>query len=298
MKTRPRSAEPTEMMGALLTLFQPGCYKGEPFPVPGENQLRMTDSICGWGNVRGSAADTVEQMEDAYFTEAAALFGMAAPVGTMLPEEAMAKRHFSLACGRADPVYMAGRAILTLILQRQVNRFLVLVRGAAEREAVALSLSAYVEQSVRVLPGDLPRELPCHDAAVTVYVSGESDMTREGRNLGMLQLRHFVCSPSPQILLMNREYCNRPENLLLRPDVLLDGLPPISMLTAAHPVVITISETAGDVASLLERSDIFDPLCTLSFTEETDGSGITVPVYTPGMHRSKPWDTEPEQLTL
>ncbi len=318
MKTRVRSAEPGEMMGALLRLFRAGSYRGEPFPIPGENQLSMTDSMWGWGNVSGSAADRIRQssafvgalsdtteadpkpggrhcrLEDAYFGEAAHLCEMAGPAGMLAPEKAMAARRFSLACGRGDPVYLAGRAMLTLILHRQVERFLVLVRGAAEREAVALSLSAYLDQAIR----ELPRELPCHSTAVTVYANGESDMTGEGRTLGMLQLRRFVCDEGPQILLMNREYCNRPENLLLRPDMLLDGQTPLSMLTPAHPVVVTMSETARDVASLLERSEIFAPLCTLSFTEELDGDGVTVPVYSPGMHQSKPWDMEPEQIML
>ncbi len=298
MKTRVRSADPVEMMGALLTLFQPGNYRGEPFPIPGENQLRMTDTMWGWGNVRGSAADTMEdpvfERSEALFTEAARLYATAGPVGTVAPEKPMATRRFSLVCGRGDPVYLAGRAMLTLILHRQVNRFLVLVRGAAEREALSLSLSAYLDQAIR----ELPRELPCHGAAVTVYANGESDMTGEGRTVGMLQLRRFVCDEGPQILLMNREYCNRPENLLLRPDMLLDGETPLSMITSAHPVVITVSAEARDVASLLDRSEIFAPLCTLSFTETLDTEGITVPVYTPGMHRNKNWDTEPEQLTL
>ncbi len=294
MKSRVRSAEPGEMMGALLRLFRAGSYRGEMFPIPGENQLRLTDSMWGWGNVSGSAADTLGHLEDAYFGEAAHLCEKAGPVGIMVPEKAMAARRFSMACGRGDPVYLAGRAMLTLILHRQVGRFLVLVRGAAEREAVALSLSAYLDQAIR----ELPRELPCQGTAVTVYANGESDMTGEGRTLGMLQLRRFVCDEGPQILLMNREYCNRPENLLLRPDMLLDGQTPLSMITPAHPVVITVSETARDVASLLERSEIFAPLCTLSFTEEVDGDGVTVPVYSPGMHQSKPWDMESEQIML
>ena len=106
-------------------------------------------------------------------------------------------------------------------------------------------------------------------APMAVYANGESDMTGEGTKLGLLQLRRFVCDHMPQILLMNREYFNRPENLLLRPDVLLDGHTPLSILTSARPVVVTISESARDVRTLLEKSGIFAPLCSLSFTESS-----------------------------
>ena len=207
MKTRPRSADPVSAVRALLALFGPGNYTGEPFAIPGENQLRMTDTMWACGN---SAA------EDA-FGEAMHLYGMTGSTARKALDTALAAGHFSLSCGKADPAYLAARGMLSLMLHRHVNRFLVLVRGAAERESIALSLSAYLEQSARALGSGIRPD-------VTVYANGESDMTGEGTKLGLLQLRRFVCDPTPQILLMNREYFNRPENLLLRPDVLLDGL--------------------------------------------------------------------------
>ena len=281
MKTRPRSADPVSAVRALLALFGPGNYTGEPFAIPGENQLRMTDTMWACGN--GAAEDA--------FREAMHLYGMTGaaarePLGT-----ALAAGHFSVACGKADPAYLAARGMLSLMLHRHVNRFLVLVRGAAERESIALSLSAYLEQSARALGSGIRPD-------VTVYANGESDMTGEGTKLGLLQLRRFVCDPAPQILLMNREYFNRPENLLLRPDVLLDGHTPLSILINARPVVVTISESAGEVRSLLEKSDIFAPLCSLSFTETIDTTGTTVPVYAPGMKASETESVAMEQITI
>lgn len=281
MKTRPRSADPASAVRALLALFGAGNYTGEPFSIPGENQLRMTDTMWGCGN---------RAAEDA-FREAMHLYGMTGAHARGDLETALAAGHFSVACGRADPVYLAARGMLSLMLQRHVNRFLVLVRGAAERESIALSLSAYLEQSARGLGGGLKPD-------VAVYANGESDMTGEGTKLGLLQLRRFVCDPTPQILLMNREYFNRPENLLLRPDVLLDGHTPLSILTPARPVVVTISESARDVRRLLWKSDIFAPLCSLSFTESIDTTGTTVPVYAPGMKAEEGESVEMEQITI
>ena len=281
MKTRPRSADPVSAVRALLALFGPGNYTGEPFAIPGENQLRMTDTMWACGN--GAAEDA--------FREAMHLYGMTGaaarePLGT-----ALAAGHFSVACGKADPAYLAARGMLSLMLHRHVNRFLVLVRGAAERESVALSLSAYLEQSARALGSGIRPD-------VAVYANGERDMTGEGTKLGLLQLRRFVCDPSPQILLMNREYFNRPETLLLRPDVLLDSHTPLSILTSARPVVVTVSESAREVRSLLWKSDIFAPLCSLSFTESIDTTGTTVPVYAPGRTAEEGDRVEMEQITI
>lgn len=281
MKTRPRSADPVSAVRALLALFGPGNYTGEPFAIPGENQLRMTDTMWACGN--GAAEDA--------FREAMHLYGMTGAAAREPLDTALAAGHFSVACGKADPAYLAARGMLSLMLHRHVNRFLVLVRGAAERESVALSLSAYLEQSARALGSGIRPD-------VAVYANGESDMTGEGTKLGLLQLRRFVCDPSPQILLMNREYFNRPGNLLLRPDVLLDGHTPLSILTSARPVVVTVSESAREVRSLLWKSEIFAPLCSLSFTESIDTTGTTVPVYAPGMKAEEGESVEMEQITI
>ena len=279
MKTRTRSADPAAAAGALLTLFRPGRYTGEPFSIPGENQLRMTDAI--WGSGNSTPADP--------FAEAMHLCGMTGLSVRKPLEDALADRHFSLTCGKADPMFIAARGMLALMLHRQINRFIVLVRGSAERESASMSLSAYLEQSVRGLS---------ISPTLSVYAGGESDMTGEGIRYTLLQLRQYVCDPSPRILIMNREYCNRPKNLLLRPDVLLDHQTPASLLAAARPVVITISENAAEVRSLLQLSGLFCPLCTLSFTEDADTSGLTVPFYAPGMRQSGIPAEETEQITL
>lgn len=277
---RPRSADPAEAAGALLTLFAPGNYTGDPYSLPGENQLRMMDTVWGRGNPSASEDTFLQSMH---------LYGMTGVSAGRSLENALSANRFSIACGKADPALVAARGMLALMLHRHIHKFIVLVRGAGERESAALSLSAYLDQSARSL--GLSPDL-------TVYAGGESDMTGEGIKFTLQQLRRYVCDPTPQILLMNREYCNRPENLLLRPDVLLDGHTPLSMLTPAHPVIVTLSSAAGEVRSLLERASVFDPLCTLSFTESPDASGTTVPVYAPGMKQTGIGEIETEQITL
>lgn len=272
MKKKRRMAE-AEVTGALLTLFGENSYKGESFPLPGESQLSMTDmlspTLAGYGN-RSCDFPTALSLQEK--TGIALRHSCA---------EAVENRHFSLACGKTDPVAVAAKAILTLTGRKQIHRFLFLVRGMAEREAVAMSLSAYLERAVSAKP------------AVLVYTSDESETAEDGLSL----LRRYVCDPAPQILLMNREYYNRPDNLLRRPMRQLDSAPPITLLQMAHPVVITVSETAGELRALLQSSAVFEPLCTLSFVTEPDTSGVTAPIYVPGMVLDKP-DEVPEQLQM
>ena len=90
---RPRSADPAEAAGALLTLFQPGNYMGEPYSLPGENQLRMTDTVWGRGN--GMPAETA-------FSQSRHLYGMTGIAARSSVEEAMTARRFSIVCGRTD----------------------------------------------------------------------------------------------------------------------------------------------------------------------------------------------------
>lgn len=191
-------------------------------------------------------------------------------------DKAQEKHWFSLVCGRTDPVYLATRGMLTLMLHRQVERFLVVVRGTAEREAAAQALTAYVEKYA----GRRERQL---------QVVSYTDTT---------ELRRYVSDPTPQILLMNREYFMRPENLLLRSDERYHGQTPLSILQNAHPVVVTCSDTVKELRTLLEGAMRVQPLCILSFAAIADDTGMTMPIYVPGaVPKTVPTPT-PEQMQV
>lgn len=275
MKKKRRMGE-AEVTGTLLTVFGGDSYKGESFPLPGESQLSMTDMLSptpvAMGN-RSCAFPEVLSLQEK----------TGIPVRRPL-DNAVENRWFSLVCGKTDPVAVAAKSMLTLMQYRQVHRFLVLVRGMAEREDMALSLSVYLRSYAGLMP---------QKPSLLVYNPPENDIAEEGLSL----LRRYVCDPAPQILLMNREYYNRPENLLLKPLRQLDDRLPITLLQMAHPVVITVSDTAEELRMLLQSSTVFEPLCTLSFVEKPDTTGTTVPIYVPGMTVDKPNDV-PEQIQM
>lgn len=278
MKKKRYSGE-AEGTGTLLTLFDAGSYRGETFPFPGESQLDMmamlsatSDATLASGNLYCDFPFALSLQEKTGIAVRRDL------------EEAVENRWFSLVCGKTDPVAVAAKSMLMLMQYRQVHRFLVLVRGMAEREDMALSLSVYLRSYAGLMP---------QKPSLLVYNPPENDIAEEGLSL----LRRYVCDPAPQILLMNREYYNRPENLLLKPLRQLEDQPPITLLQMAHPVVITASETAEELRMLLQSSTVFEPLCTLSFVEKPDTTGTTVPIYVPGMTVDKPNDV-PEQIQM
>lgn len=263
-----------EVTEALLTLFSDDTYKGAPFSLPGESQIGMLELLT-----EDAVANAATGNRSCDFPSALTLQEKTGIVMRRALEDAVENRWFSLVCGKTEPVAVAAKSILTLIQYRQIDRFVMLVRGTAEREAAALSLPVYLERAaIRTKP------------SLLVYTPEESN---EGSSL----LRRYVCEPTPQILLLNREYYNRPENLLLRPLRQLDGQPPITLLQMARPVVITVSETAEELRVLLQSSTLLEPLCVLSFVETPDTTGTTVPIYVPGMTLNKPDDT-PEQIQM
>jgi len=279
---KPRSqkaADPARAAEALLTLFSADqTWIGRPYTVPGEAQLRFSDSMWGCGNA--AAGENTFENAMSLYAGTDCREQRCRPV-----EDALANRRFSVACGAVDPCWMAARSIVTLAMQRQVRKFVVLVRGATEREMLSRTLAAYTEQAGREFgfrDGNADGYLQGDGPEVTMYAGGGRDMSGEGMRLCLRQLRRFVTDPTPQVLLMNREYFTRPANLLTRPSADLEGTVPMSMLTPGSPVIVTVSEDAASVRTLLQRAAVFAPLCSLSFTVKTDRSGTTVPVYTPG----------------
>ena len=81
---RPRSADPAEAAGALLTLFAPGNYTGDPYSLPGENQLRMMDTVWGRGNPSASEDTFLQSMH---------LYGMTGVSAGRSLENALSAKH-------------------------------------------------------------------------------------------------------------------------------------------------------------------------------------------------------------
>lgn len=261
----------TEITEALLTLFEAASYRGASFPLPGESQIDLFQAApTAYGNLSCSfpAALSLQQKTGIV------------PQGSAAKREwdnAIENRWYSIVCGKTDPIAVAAKAMLTLMRQKQIHRFVVLVRGMAERDAAAFSLPAYLESTHTM-----------------VFSPEEGDRAEDGLSM----LRQYVCEPTPQVLLMNREYYNRPGNLLLRPMRQLNELAPITLLQMAHPVVITIGETADALRSLLQSSTLLQPLCVLSFVTSPDTTGTTLPICAPGMLPDKPDQPQQQQQLL
>ncbi len=271
-----------EIAETLLALFDADTYRGAPFSLPGESQIGLMDLPLSAPTAYGNLSCTLPTALSLQQRTGIVPKGSAAKRAW---DNAIENRWFSLVCGKTDPVAAAAKAMLTLMQQKQIHRFVVLVRGMVERDATSLSLPVYLDR--------IP--LPTGKPTVQVFSPEESDRAEEGLSM----LRRYVCEPMPQILLMNREYYNRPGNLLLRPMRQLDGLSPVTLLQMAHPVVITIGETADALCSLLRSSTLLQPLCALSFVTSPDTTGTTLPICKPGMLSDKPDQSQqPQQQQL
>jgi len=303
MKGKYRKADSTQAATALLTLFGTcentvagESYAGLPYTVPGDIQLRMTDTLQAIGN-RLPCAQAFGEALHLYQAVEAWHGGTHKDV-----QNALTCNRFSFACGSEDPCYLAVQCILNLILRRDVKKFIIPVRGTAEKEAISRTLCAYVEQVSREMgystASAFQTDGQWRNAApdVIVYGSGGSEMTKEKSYLALEQLRRFVSASTPQILLINREFFIRPSNLLRRPCPQFDDDIPLQYMQAGRPVLITVSQNGRGVARLLEKAAVLSPLCSLSFTVETDFSGVTVPVYTPGCTVRGEMQGEMEQI--
>ena len=51
----------------------------------------------------------------------------------------------------------------------------------------------------------------------------------------------------------------------------LEGLSPVSMIRPARCVAFTISENMQEITAVLRHAEVFNPLCTISFTESSNG---------------------------
>ena len=228
-------------------------FAGIPYPTADSMQLRIDGEEMGYGN----CAPTPE-----LFADAVMLHRSAAP-GQPMPEEALTAGRFSFACGRGDLVAVVLQVIFALMTKRDVKKYIITVKNAAERESIRHSLTALSAYFANAYGVDAP--------AITVY---NSDYRED--------IRRFVCSDAGHILLINRENFDKEINLFRRPYGPFSDNSPLSLLSAGYPVVITISGDASELVRLMEHLPRFNPLCTLSFLNKPDDTGITVPVFRHG----------------
>lgn len=226
-------------------------FTGQPYPIPGTEQLRLTGAETGIGNA----------LPDPDAFSADTRLWSACHPGQQMPERAKDARLYSFACRPCDRVYAAVQVLFALYIQRDVRKFIVAARNIVEREQIRQAMEVYTthfaEQYRRMAP------------VIRVYDSADRD-----------GLRNYVCGEGIQILLINRENFDRDANLLRRPSAYFSGQTPLSLLAPARPVVITLSADAGPLLRFFAHTALFTPLCTLAFTETPDESGITFPLYT------------------
>ena len=238
-------------------------FAGIPYPTTDSMQLRIDGEEMGYGNCAPARE---------LFADAEILHRSAAP-NQPISEEALAAGRFSFACGRGDLVSVVLQVIFALITKRDVKKYIITVKNAAERESIRHSLTALSAYFANVYGVEAP--------AITVYNSDYRD-----------EIRQFVCSDAGHILLINRENFDKEINLFRRPYGPFSDYSPLSLLSAGYPVVITISSDASELVRLMEHLPQFNPLCTLSFLDKPDETGITVPVF---RHRNKSASAVPEE---
>ncbi|MBE6568895.1 MAG: hypothetical protein E7658_01585 [Ruminococcaceae bacterium] len=244
-------------------------FAGIPYPTADSGQLRIDGEELGYGN----CAPRPE-----LFAAAEMLCRAACP-DRDVPEEALSAGRFSFACGRGDLVATALQVIFALITKRDVRKYIITVKNAAERESIRHSLTALSAYFADVYGVEAP--------AITVY---NSDFRED--------IRRFAASDSGHILLINRENFDKEINLFRRPYGPFSDISPLSLLSAGYPVVITIAHDSTELGRLTEHLPLFNPLCTLCFFANPDESGNTVPVFRYGSkaHRHAAEEDNPTQL--
>ena len=248
-----------------LTLFGgdgtgEGFYRGEPYEIPGDDQLRLTGTEMGYGNRLPT--------QGAFSTDTA----LYCPVGNAVPESAREKRIYSFACSPCDRIYAAVQVIFALHLRRGVRKCVVAVRSLVEREQV--------RQAMEVYTAHFAEQYRLATPVIRVYDSADRD-----------GLRGYLTAEGIGILLINRENFDRDANLLRRQSAEFSGRTPLSLLRRAHPLVVTLTNAGKPLERLLTHTAQFAPLCTLAFTEKPDRTGATYPVYI-GTSRAAPEETD------
>lgn len=242
-------------------------FRGAPFAIPGEDQLRLIGAEMGCGNA----------LPDPQAFAADERLWRLCHSGDSLPEKARENRVYSFACRPCDRIYASLRVIFALHIRRGVRKFIVTVRNLTEREQVRQAMAVYTVHFAEQYRLAAP--------VIRVYDSADRD-----------GLKGFITADAIGILLINRENFDRDANLLRRGSMDFSDHAPLSLLQAAKPVVVTLTNAAKPLSRLLTHTAQFSPLCVLAFTDTPDTTGATCPVYT-GLTRL-PTEEDNGQLRL
>ena len=223
-------------------------FRGEPYEIPGDDQVRLTGMEMGYGN---------RLPDSGVFS---AVETLRCPVGSGMVEAAREERIYSFACRPCDRIYAAVQVIFALHLRRSVRKFIVAVRSLVEREQV--------RQAMEVYTAHFAEQYRLATPVIRVYDSAD----REG-------LRGYLTAEGIGILLINRENFDRDANLLRRQSMDFSDRTPLSLIREAHPVVVTLTNAGKPLSRLLNHTRQFAPLCTLAFMEKPDPTGTTYPLF-------------------
>ena len=237
-------------------------FRGAPFAIPGEDQLRLIGAEMGCGNA----------LPDPQAFAADERLWRLCHSGDSLPEKARENRVYSFACRPCDRIYASLRVIFALHIRRGVRKFIVTVRSLTEREQVRQAMAVYTAHFAEQYRLAAP--------VIRVYDSADRD-----------GLKGFITADAIGLLLINRENFDRDAHLLRRQSAEFSGRTPLSLLRRAHPLVVTLTNAGKPLERLLTHTAQFAPLCTLAFTEKPDRTGATYPVYI-GTSRAAPEETD------
>lgn len=233
----------TTVSETVSYIFQSGYFGRSEYTIPRETQLSIEEPEAAFGNTDGFD-------NEAYYLRMGSLpcfDGMDKPA----VREILSRHAFHVACGKSDVTLAALESVYELRHKYGIRKFILMASGSAERERLSRTISVmrdYFSDKYYGLTLDI--------------LTYDSDDLR--------QLRTFALSDNIQLLIVNKEYFIRSNNLIKRPSPQLEGLSPLSMIRPARCVAFTISENMREITAILKHSEVFAPLCTISFTEKAD----------------------------
>ncbi len=227
---------------AVSMIFQTGYFGRSEYAIPRDSQLSITESASAFGN-----SDGFQEKADDYFERMRHL-----PCFSGMSEEQireiLSKRMFQVVCGKGEGAISVLESAYELRRRYGLRKFLLLTDGAAEREQFLRTLSVMLDYFSDKYCG--------LELGLTSYDSERVE-----------NVRSYALSDDIQLMIVNKEYFIRSNNLLKRPSSHLEGASPVSILQPARCVAFTSSENIRDVSAILRHSEIFHPLCTICFTE-------------------------------
>lgn len=233
----------TTVSETVSYIFQSGYFGRSEYTIPRETQLSIEEPEAAFGNTDGFD-------NEAYFLRMGALpcfDGMDKSV----VREILSRHAFHVACGKSDVTLAALESVYELRHKYGIRKFILMASGAAERERLSRTMSVM------------------RDYFSDKYYGLTLDILTYDSN-DLRQLRTFALSDNIQLLIVNKEYFIRSNNLIKRASPQLEGLSPLSMIRPARCVALTIAENIGEITVILKHSQVFDPMCTISFTEKAD----------------------------